>query len=233
MVAAARVPDRRDMVDVDAEAEVGLRVTPPCGSPASRRGWRPARPAARPPRKSARRGGSAGRRARRDRRSPPERSTRAAAAITSPPASSIASIASRDERPVVTTSSTSSTFWPGSSRKPRRSSNVPVGPLDEHRLDAQRAAHFVADDHPAHRRRDDDLDLRAQSRAGCVAASAEARRDGARRVHQHPRALQVARAVQPRGEDEMALEQRAGGAEFGQDFLFGHRHSLALKWRPH
>ena len=50
---------------------------------------------------------------------------------------------------------------------------------------------------------------------------------GARRVHQHPRALQVARAAQARGQDEMAFEQRVGGAEFGQDLVVGHHRSHA------
>ena len=86
MIAAARVPDRRDMVDVDAEAEVpaSRRLAAPGlfggdGGELGRQRRRPHRP--------GRRGGSAGRRARRDRPAPPERSTRAAAAITSPPAS--------------------------------------------------------------------------------------------------------------------------------------------------
>ena len=47
--------------------------------------------------------------------------------MTRPPAASIAAIASRLLRPVVTTSSTISTVWPGSSVKPRRSSNTPPG----------------------------------------------------------------------------------------------------------
>ena len=55
---------------------------------------------------------------------------------------------------------------------------------------------------------------------------------GARRVHQHPGALQVARAVQAGGEDEMPLEQRIGGAEFGEDLVFGHRPFPARLGRP-
>ena len=47
--------------------------------------------------------------------------------MTRPPAAAIAAIASRELRPVVTTSSIISTFCPGSSAKPRRSSNVPAG----------------------------------------------------------------------------------------------------------
>ena len=123
----------------------------------------------------------------------------------------------------MTTSSTSSTFWPG--REPEAAAQLERAgrPLDEDRLDAERAAHFVADDDAAHRRRDDDVDLGAQIARGMRGGQRRGEPRGARRIHQHPRALQVARAVQARGEDEMALEQRAGGAEFGQNFLFGHR----------
>src|SRR6266545_4771728 len=38
----------------------------------------------------------------------------------------------------------------------------------------------------------------------------------------HARALQVARTVKARRQDEMALEQRTGSAEFGDHRLIGH-----------
>ena len=105
----------------------------------------------------------------------------------------------------------------GLEAKPRRSSNVPSRPLEEHRGLAQRAAHFMADDHAAHRRRDDDVDCaREDRRAACRRAPGPAVRR-ARRVHQHARALQIARAAQARRQDEMPFEQRVGGAEFGED----------------
>ena len=82
----------------------------------------------------------------------------------------------------------------------------------------------MADDDAAHRRRDDDARSATGARRDRRGERLGQRR-GARGVHQHPRALQIERAAQARGEDEMALQQRAGGAEFGQDFLFGHRFS--------
>jgi hypothetical protein len=45
---------------------------------------------------------------------------------------------------------------------------------------------------------------------------------GPARVHQKPRALQIARASQARREDEMSFEQRIRLAEFCKDFLVGH-----------
>jgi hypothetical protein len=44
-------------------------------------------------------------------------------------------------------------------------------------------------------------------------------------VHQHPRALQVARGMEPGGEDEMPLQQRARGPEFGQHLVVRHAAS--------
>ena len=125
---------------------------------------------------------------------------------------SIAAIASRDDRPVVTTSSTISTLRPGSRRKPRRRPNTPSGRSTNIAGFAQRAAHFVADDDPAHRRRDH----RRRSPAylcGQLCGQRAGQPLGPPGVHQHPRALQVARAAQARREDEMAFEQRLRGAE--------------------
>ena len=122
---------------------------------------------------------------------------------------------------MVTTSSTISTRVAGLEAEAAAKLERALRPLDEHRRLAERAAHFVADDHAAHRRRDDRFDVVADllrelrgERAGEAL--------GPRRVHQHARALQVARAPQARGQDEMAFEQRVGGAEFGEDFVVGH-----------
>ena len=52
---------------------------------------------------------------------------------------------------------------------------------------------------------------------------------GARRVHQHPRALQIVRAAQARGQDEMALEQRVGGPELGEDLVVAHHRAAAIR----
>ena len=171
--AAARVPDGRDMVDVDAEAERA----------GSRGGAAPGLD--RRDRRQLRRQvvGGVGRDVDPDQRIerhaevdlPPERSTSAASAMTSPPASSIAAIASRDDRPVVTTSSTISTRCAGLEREAAAKLERPFGPLDEHRRLAQRPAHFMADDHPAHRRRDDRVDRLAHP-PGSLAASARASR---------------------------------------------------------
>ncbi|PAV69700.1 hypothetical protein WR25_05070 [Diploscapter pachys] len=98
------------------------------------------------------------------------------------------------------------------------------GTFDEHRLDAQRTRHLMARDHAAHRGADDRADPCLQfggnalhQRVGQAGATA--------RVHQHARALQVARAAQARRQDEMPFEQRVRGAEFGQHVVVGHRHS--------
>ena len=64
--------------------------------------------------------------------------------------------------------------------------------------------------------------IASRTSAGSLAASASASRAARVRVHQHPRALQVARAAQPRREDEMAFEQRLGSAEFRQNLVVGH-----------
>jgi hypothetical protein len=79
----------------------------------------------------------------------------------------------------------------------------------------------MADDDAAHCRRHDHLDL-------ALVHHRQAARDGraepgrARRVHQHARALQVAGAVKPRGQDEVTFEQGFGIAELGQDLVLSH-----------
>ncbi len=102
-------------------------VTPPFGFPACRPEARQAPAAAPRARRPGCRAGSAGRRALRGRRARSSGRRARRRRSPRPPAASTARIASRELRPVVTTSSTRSTFCPGARRKPRRSSNVPVG----------------------------------------------------------------------------------------------------------
>ncbi len=154
--------------------------------------------------------------------------------MTSPPASAIARIASRLERPVVTTSSTSRTLGAGIEAEAAAQFEGAGRALDEHRGQAEGAAHFVADDDPAHRRGDHRLQSAAEGGVDLVGERA-GETLGARRVHQHPRALQVARRAEARGEDEVAFEQRFGSPEFGQNILFGHasrpsRHRLCTSF---
>ena len=65
---------------------------------------------------------------------------------------------------------------PGLEREAAAELEDALGPLEEHRRTAQRAAHFMADDDPAHRRRDDDVDRARDWSAGSFAASARASR---------------------------------------------------------
>ena len=153
---------------------------------------------------------------------PPERSTSAASATTSPPAAATASIASRDDRPVVTTSSTISTRSPGSRRKPRRSSNTPCGrSTNIAGLPSARPISWPMITPPI--AGETTASIASRTLGGQLGGERPGQPLGPRRVHQHPRALQVARAAQARREDEMAFEQRVGGAEFGEDLVVGHR----------
>ena len=178
MRAAARVPDRRDMVDVDAEAEVaGSRRLPAprlLGGHGGELGGSSARGIVGHVEADQREEGHAEIGARRPSGRPERRRRSPRRPLLRSPR-----IASREERPVVTTSSTSSTFWPGSRRKPRRSSKTPVGrstniastpsarPISWPMIDA------------AHRRRDDDVDRGADALAG---SRRRAPRRGARRA---------------------------------------------------
>ena len=102
------------------------------------------------------------------------------------------------------------------------------GAFDEHRLNPQRAAHFMADDDPAHRGRDDLLDLLAHFARNLLCGGQRQSR-GAHRVHQHARALQVIGAVAARGEQEMPFEKGLAGPEFGEDFVVLHdRHNARV-----
>ena len=171
MVAAARVPDRRDVVDVDAEAQPLSR----CGAAPGldRRNRREFG------RQRIRRISRDIDRVSGDERDaevgPAARAVDQAAAATPAAGASTAAIASREDRPVVTMSSTISTRVAGLEAEAAAKLERALRPLDEHRRLAQRAAHFVADDHPAHRRRDDDVDLLADLGRE-LAASARASR---------------------------------------------------------
>src|SRR5690606_2988342 len=92
----------------------------------------------------------------------------------------------------------------------------------------ERAAHLVADDDPAHGRRDDLLDLAAQL-AWQLVGKGERETAGPLRVHQHARALQVEGAVPARRQYEVAVEQRVAGAEFSENLVFGHGGEVAFR----
>src|SRR6185295_4508187 len=79
---------------------------------------------------------------------------------------------------------------------------------DEDRADAERARDLVADDDAAERRREDH---RRPQITGALRDRA-AQRLGMLRMLQHQRALQIARAVQARGQPEVSVEQRARAA---------------------
>ena len=79
----------------------------------------------------------------------------------------------------------------------------PLRALDEHRRLAERARQLLADDHTAHRRRHDRLDP-LPNLGRQLLGQGPRQPLGPRRVHQDSRALQVARASKARGEDEMS-----------------------------
>ena len=105
--------------------------------------------------------------------------------------------------------------------KPRRKVELAIDALEEDRRHAELPAHLIADDDAAHGGRGDEIDrtgrfcahLRGEGRAQAL---------GARRIHEHAGALQIARAVQARGQNEMTLEQRARAAKFLQDLVLRH-----------
>ena len=138
--------------------------------------------------------------------------------MTLPPAASIAAMASREERPVVTTSSTSSTALAGLHAKAAAKLERPLRPFDEHRRLAERAAHFMADDHAAHRRGDHRVHILAHLLWELFGQRSR-QPLGAGRVHQHARALEIARASQARGQDEVPFEQCVRRAEFREDLI--------------
>ena len=104
--------------------------------------------------------------------------------------------------------------------KPRRSVEHAVLPLGEDRAHAERAADLLADDDAAERRRQHDGRPQAARRDRAMARPSASACCG---MLQHERALQVAGAVQPGGQAEVALEQRAGPAEQIEKFDRGSR----------
>ena len=88
--------------------------------------------------------------------------------------------------------------------------------LDEYRLGAEPARRLVAGHDAAERRRDHDVDV--AERRSRLRGQRAAQPRGARRILEHHHLLQKHRRMQPGGQDEMALQQGAGGAEFVEDF---------------
>ncbi|GAA3258635.1 hypothetical protein GCM10020258_19940 [Sphingomonas yabuuchiae] len=95
-----------------------------------------------------------------------------------------------------------------------------LGPLQEHARHTQRTRHFMADDDAPMAGATTAL-ICALMSAGIFAATASHSR-AARAGSIRTRALQIARAAQAGGEDEMPFEQRLGGTELGKDVFIGH-----------
>ena len=127
---------------------------------------------------------------------PPERSIRQAAATALPPAALIASMHSREDTPVETMSSTISTGWPFFEREIAAQLELAVLPLDIHRRQAQLAAHLIARDDAADRRRDDGGDLLLHLFAHLLRQRL-AQLGGALGVLEHQRLLQELVGMQP------------------------------------
>src|SRR5262245_18291039 len=96
-----------------------------------------------------------------------------------------------------------------------------LDPLEEDRCDPQLPRHLKADDDATHGGRGNQIDLSTDLGLDLLDKNG-AQPGGARRVHQDARALQISRAVQSGGQDEMAFEQRAGRLEFRQNLVLGH-----------
>ena len=142
---------------------------------------------------------------------PPERSIRQAAPTILPGCCGERGEAFARRRPVVMMSSTISTRAPGANVEAAPQLEHAVLALDENRLRAEPARRLVARHDAAERRRGDDVDL-----AECLArhrGQRPAELFRARRVLEDEHLLQEHRRAQARGQNEMALEQRAGGAE--------------------
>ena len=122
----------------------------------------------------------------------------------------------------MTTSSIINTCWPGASLNPRRSSKTPSGrSRNIASTPSARAISCPAITPPiAGETTAEDARLYL---GGQLLDQALRKPRAARRIHQHARALQVTRAPETRGKDEMPLEQRVGSAEFGKDVVVGHR----------
>ena len=93
-----------------------------------------------------------------------------------------------------------------------------VAPFGEDGPDAERAGHLVSDDHAAEGRGQD----HARRQRTHPRRHRRAERRGPRRVLEHQRALQVARAVQAGRELEMPLQQGAGVPEALQQVVGMH-----------
>ena len=122
---------------------------------------------------------------------------------------------------MVTMSSTIRTRAPSGMAKPRRSCERAVLALDEDRLGAELARRLVARHDAADRRRDDDS-RSAPKAARDLLGQRPAQPLGAHRVLKTNIFCRKIGAAQARRQDEMALEQRAGGAEFGEDLVGRH-----------
>ena len=139
---------------------------------------------------------------------PPLRFTRLPTASTRAPAARTTSITSRVEPPVVITSSTTTTPSPGRMREAAAQGHRAVLALGEEGAAAESPRHLVGDDHAAQRgcdHRARRLPEHGAERGRQRAAQAR----GHHRIHEHARALQVARGVQARGQQEVALQEGA------------------------
>ena len=103
------------------------------------------------------------------------------------------------------------------------------GAFEEQRIDTERAAHLVADDEPAHGWADHNIDP-VLNLCGQLVHERACEPFGPSAVHQDPRTLQILCRMAPGREHEMAIEQGAAGAEFGEDVLVGH--AVTLKAAP-
>ena len=92
--------------------------------------------------------------------------------------------------------------------------------FDEHRLAAERPCSLISRDDAADCRRHDQVHLpeRAADLVGQRAANALA----SHRILEDAHLLQEDRRAQAGGKDEVPLQEGAGGAEFGEDFVVGH-----------
>jgi hypothetical protein len=123
---------------------------------------------------------------------------------------------------VVTTSSIIKTLVPGEIANPRPQLERARRPLEKHCVESERAAHFMPGDYAAHCGRNDGTELILYF-IGNAAGQFIGQHCTARRIHKDARALQVTRASEPRGQDEMSFQQRIGGPKFGQYLFVSHR----------
>ena len=79
----------------------------------------------------------------------------------------------------------------------------------------------MADDDAAHRRGNDEVDLRPHF-AGELLGEGEGEFRTPLGIHEHTGALQIIGTVAPGRQDEMPFQQRSGGPEFSQYLIVGH-----------